>query len=94
MLQNLLLTIDDLDIGTCLNTTGVWTDTTRVCAEGFYLENNSDTTSTCTPLCNFWISASEFSSVGDVIFVVSMFVSIVSSVILLIVALWLQRDTM
>ena len=93
MLQNLLLTIDDLDIGTYLNTTGVWTNinTTQICVEGFYFENNSNSTSTCTPLCNFWMYALEILLVEDVVLVfeVSMFVAIVSSVILLIEALWL-----
>lgn len=81
--------IDNLDISPC-NTTQ---DTTRACSEGFYLENTSQTIA-CTPLCNFWISASEFTSAEDVIFVISMFVAIVVSVILFIVALWFQRDAM
>ena len=84
--------IDNLDnsASSCLNTTQ---DATRACSEGFYLENTSQTI-VCTPLCNFWISASEFTSAEDVIFVISMFVAIVVSVILFIVALWFQRDAM
>ena len=95
MCQNLLTIVDSLDVGTCLNMTGVWSNGTQMCAEGFYLENDSDTMiAVCTPLCNFWISASRFTTAEDVIFVISMFVAIVSSVILFIVALCFQRDTM
>ena len=90
-LNILLIPIDYLDISACLNT--LTRNDTRTCAEGFYLENNSQT-STCTPLCDIWISASEISAAQDVIFVISMFVAIVGSVILFILALGFQRDTM
>ena len=61
-----------------------------MCAQGFYLENNSHPI--CVPLCDNWIAVSE-TFVGDVLFVVSMITAIVSSTIL-IVTLWPQRDTM
>ena len=48
----------------------------------------------CTPLCSFWVSSLELSLAEDVVFLLSMFTAIIVSVILLIVALWLQRDTM
>lgn len=65
-----------------------------ICAVGFYLENDSDTmTTACIPLCDFWVSVSQFTIAEDVVFAVSMIVAIVSSAILFIVALWLQRDT-
>ena len=66
---------------------------TRTCAEGFYPENDSEII-VCTPLCNFWISALELSATEDVTYVISMFMAIAVSIILFIVALWFQRDTM
>ena len=62
---------------------------TRTCAEGFYPENDSETI-VCTPICKFWLSALELSAAEDV----SMFEAIAMSIILFIVALWFQRDTM
>ena len=66
---------------------------TITCAEGFYPENDSETV-VCAPLCNFWLSALELSAAEDVIIVISMFEAIAVSIILFIVALWFQRDTM
>ena len=69
---------------------------TRTCAEGFsyYDPENDSEIIVCTPLCNFWLSALEVSAAEDVIFVISMFEAIAVSIILFIVALWFQRDTM
>ena len=78
----------------CLNTTGRLSNTDEeygVCAEGFYLENSSHATQ-CIPLCDFWVSGSDSSA--DVGFIISMILSIISSVIVFIVALGPQRDTM
>ena len=66
---------------------------TRTCAEGFYPENDSEIIE-CTPLCNFWLSALELSAAEDVIVVISMLGAIAVSIVLFIVALWFQRDTM
>ena len=75
----------------CLNTTGGSdSDNEVVCAEGFYLDNNSHPI--CIPLCAHWISASE-TVVGGVIFVVSIILATVSSIILF-VTLYPRRDTM
>ena len=81
-----------LDNGSSLiNTTGGWSDKNRiVCDEGFYLENNSQ----CTPLCNFWVSTYKFSTAEDVVFVTIMLMAVVSFVILFIMAVRFQRDTM
>ena len=81
-----------VDNSSFLNTTGGWSDTTSICAEGFYLENNSQSTM-CTPLCNFWVSSSKLSTAEDVLFLIVMFVSVASSVVLFIVAVRFQRDT-
>ena len=78
----------------CLNTTGGWSGTDSqeiLCAEGFYLDNNSSPV--CNPLCDFWVSGSG-TIARDVIILISQILSIISSVILLIVALWLQKDTL
>ena len=82
------------DISSCLNMTSKKSDISRTCAEGFFLENNSHTGITCTPLCGFWITAAEITEAENVIFVISISVAVISCGILFIVALWLQRDTM
>lgn len=82
-----------MDTRACLNTL-VQNGTTITCADGFYPKDNDQSIPTCTPLCNFWVSALEFSAAEDVIFVISKFVGIFVSVILFIVAIWFQRDTM
>ena len=62
------------------------------CAEGFYLENSSNITSQCIPLCDFWASrASESAIVG---FIIRMILAVVSSIIVFIMALGPQRDSM
>ena len=87
-----LSSLDNLDtISQCLKT--LTQNDTRTCAEGFYLENNSEII-VCTPLCNFWMSASELPAADDVIDVISRLEAISVSIILFIVALWFQRDTM
>ena len=75
----------------CLNTTGrlAGTDNETLCAEGFYLDNNSSPA--CIPLCDFWVSGSGTTAL-DVIIIISQIFTVISSVILLIVALWFQRD--
>ena len=89
--QSYVNSLDNLDTDECLN--ALTRNDTRICAEGFYLANDSQTLE-CAPLCDFWIPALEFSAAEDVIFVTSMFVAIVVSIILIVMALWLQRDSM
>ena len=72
------------------NATGRQSDSEVMCTQGFYLENDSHPM--CIPLCASWITASK-TLAEDVIFVVSMMSAIVSSIII-IVALWPQRDNM
>ena len=85
------LSLDNLDTSQCLKT--LTQNDTRTCAKGFYSENDSEII-VCTPLCNFWISALELSAADDVIDVISILTAISVSIILFIVALWFQRDTM
>ena len=61
------------------------------CAEGFYLDNSSRPL--CRPLCSYWLSVSGNSG-NTVIEAISMTMAIVSSLILVVLALWPQRDTM
>ena len=85
-----VIIIDNVDTNVCLN--ALTRNDTRICAEGFYLANNSQTLE-CAPLCNFWIPALEFAAADGVILVISKFGAIAVSVILIAMA-WLQRDTM
>ena len=87
--HNYVLLLDNRS--SLINTTGEWSDRNRiVCDEGFYLENNSQ----YTPLCNFWVSTYKFSTAEDVVFVTIMLAAVVSFVILFIMAVRVQRDTM
>ena len=86
-----LTILDNLDTIQCLK--ALTQNDTTICAEGFFPENDSQII-VCTPLCNFWISALELSAAEDVIYVISWFEAIAVSIILFIVALWFQQDTM
>ena len=82
----------------CLNTTERQFTTdgefSITCAEGFYLDNSSDTTAQCIPLCDFWASTSESSIYVTVGFIIRMILRFVPSVIIFVMALGPQRDTM
>ena len=65
-----------------------------MCAEGFYLDNSSThSSSVCVPLCSYWLSTSR--NLGNtVVKGISLIVAIVSSLIMIMLAFWLQRDTL
>ena len=68
---------------------------TITCAEGFYLDNSSanSTLTTCIPLCGYWVSNSR--NLGKaVVEAISLLSAIISSLIMAVLAFWLQRDTM
>ena len=79
------------EVNSCLNFS--LENHTITCAEGFYLENSSGNSMTCIPLCGYWVSTSR--NLGKaVVEVISLISAIVSSLIMVVLAFWLQRDTM
>ena len=67
---------------------------TITCAEGFYLgKSGANCTLTCLPLCGFWISTSR--NVGNaVVEAISLILAIISSLIMALLAFWLQREVL
>lgn len=67
---------------------------TITCAEGFYLDNSGANSMTmCIPLCGYWISTSRYLG-NAVVEAISLISAIISSLIMVVLAFWLQRDTM
>ena len=81
----------------CLNTTERLSTTdgeySITCAEGFYLDNSSDIAQ-CIPLCDFWASQTSDLPRSIVGFIIRMILRFVSSIIIFVMALGPQRDTM
>jgi hypothetical protein len=61
-----------------------------ICAEGYYLSNDS----LCRPLCSLWVDPPGGISLGKVATIVSAVIALFSSIIAILLALTLQRSTM
>ncbi len=81
------------EVNSCSNLSSL-ENHTIICAEGFYLGNSdANSTSRCIPLCGFWISTSR--NLGNaVVAAISLVSAIISSLIMVVLAFWLQRDIM
>ena len=81
----------ELSLNTSVKQTDV--DNETICAEGFYFDNYNSSDHFCVPLCDYWLSFSRSLSV-TVIIVIIKIVTIISLLYLVLMAFWLQRDTM
>ena len=78
---------------TNLDWSEVGANNTVSCAEGFYVDNSSSSTPVCEPLCVYWLSTSRSLAI-IVTEVIGRAVTIVSSLIIFVLAFWPQRDTL
>lgn len=73
----------------------VWDELT--CAEGFYIDNSSidlHSPIMCLPLCQYWLSSSRTLGNTVVVEIIGLISAIVSSLIMIVLVVWLQRDTL
>ena len=88
--------LDDNTTDLCLNVSGTRETTNFECDEGFSLHNSRSGHNgalVCVALCDYWLSASE--TLGDTITeAVSMSLAVLSSLAVIFLALWPQKDNL